>query len=110
MPSRNNPLWEKERQAAKATQVAFDVGSETQTVIKKLALDNQLTPSDQVRQILALPVKSRAVRPRLTLSLSEQDFIDLAKRYGLDESDRLQIKELAAQELITFAAASQPQE
>ena len=96
MPSRNNPLWEKERQAAKATQVAFDVGSETQTVIKKLALDNQLTPSDQVRQILALP--------RLTLSLSEQDFIDLAKRYGLDESERLKIKELAAQELITFAS------
>lgn len=103
MPSSKNPQWEKERKAAKATQVAFDVGSETQTVIKKLAVDNQLTPSDQVRQILSLPVKSRAVRPRLTLSLSEQDFIDLAERYGIDDSERIIIKEKAAEELITFA-------
>ena len=103
MPTRSNPSWEKERKAAKATQVAFDVGAETQTTIKKLALDNQLNPSDQIRKILALPTKAKPVRPRLTLSLSDDDFIALAERYQLDPEDRIAVKEKAAQELIDFA-------
>ena len=98
--------WEKERKAAKATQIAFDVGMETQTVIKKLAVDNQIAPSDQIRKILDLPVKSKPVRPRLTVSLSDEDFKLLAKRYGIPESNRVKIKEMVAKELIEFASAS----
>lgn len=94
--------WQKEQAAAAAVQVAFDLGMETQTVLKKEALDEHLNTSDLMRKILQLPYKKKPVRPRLTLSLSEQDFIELAERYDLTPDDRLQIKELAAQELIQY--------
>lgn len=96
-------LWEKEKQAIKATQIAFDIGVETQTTLKKLALDNALTPSDQIRKILGLYVKSKPVRPRLTISLSDDDFSALGNKYGLDKNDRIKIKEVAATELIAYA-------
>ncbi len=96
-------LWEKERQAVKATQIAFDIGVETQTTIKKYALDNALTPSDQIRKILGLYVKSKPVRPRLTISLTDDDFHVLAKKYNIDPENKIKIKELAALELIDFA-------
>jgi len=95
--------WEKEAQAVKATQIAFDIGTETQTTIKKFALDNSLTPSDQIRKILGLYVKSKPVRPRLTISLSEDDFQVLAEKYQLQPEDKIHIKEAAAKELIDFA-------
>ena len=99
----DDKLWEKERQAVKATQIAFDIGVETQKQIKKFALDNSLTPSDQIRKILGLYVKSKPVRPRLTISLTEEDFEVLSKKYNLDSSDKVKIKEFAAQELIAFS-------
>lgn len=96
-------LWENERQAVKATQIAFDIGVETQTTIKKYALDNALTPSDQIRKILGLYIKSKPVRPRLTISLTEEDFSALAEKYNLDHTDKVKIKEYAAKQLIEFA-------
>lgn len=96
-------LWEKERQAVKATQIAFDIGVETQTTIKKLALDNSLTPSDQIRKILGLHVKSKPVRPRLTISLTDDDFHVLAEKYGVGAENKIKIKEIAATALIEFA-------
>jgi len=95
-------LWPEERKAARATQVAFDISTSAQKAIKQKALDEDLSPSDQMRRILGLPVK-KPVRPRLTISLSMQDYEELAARYGLDPQDRLAIKERAASELIDWA-------
>lgn len=95
--------WEKEKAAAAAVQLAFDLGVDTQTLIKKKALDEHLNTSDFIRKILGLHYKNKPVRPRLTLSLSEADFSELADKYGVDPSDRLKIKELAAEKLIEFA-------
>ena len=95
--------WEKEKAAAAAIQIAFDLGVDTQTVIKKKALDEHLNTSDFIRKILGLQYKSKPVRPRLTLSLSDEDFAHLAKEYKVDPEDRLKIKELAAEELVKYA-------
>lgn len=102
----SKPKWEKEKAAVTAVQLAFDLGVDTQTAIKKQALDEHLNTSDFIRKVLGLHYKSKPVRPRLTLSLSEDDFSALAKEYGVDPQDRLKIKELAAKRLVEYTHPS----
>jgi len=92
-------MWESEKKAIKATQVAFDISTEAQKNLKLMATHNGLSPSDQMREILGLPRK-KPVRPRLTISLTVEDYEILANFYGLDSQDKLAIKERAAKEII----------
>ncbi len=92
-------LWKNEKKAIKATQVAFDISTEAQKKLKLKAIHNDLSPSDQMRQILGLPSK-KPVRPRLTISLSGEDYDILAKHYQINVEDKLAIKERAAKEII----------
>jgi hypothetical protein len=55
--------------------------------------------------VLDLPVIRQAKRPRLTVSLSPEDYQLLGKRYRLEPSDHLAIKERVNAELIRFAEA-----
>jgi len=102
-----NPIlekrWDREKQAIKATQVAFDVSTEAQFLIKKEALVNNLNPPDLVRKILQLPYNKRPVRPRLTVSLKPEDFELLADRYRISASNQQAIREKVAQELVEYA-------
>lgn len=93
--------WEKEKKAIKATQVAFDISTEAQKKLKLMATQNDLSPSDQMREILGLPRK-KPVRPRLTISLTIADYEYLADLYKLDPEDKLAIKERAAREIIEY--------
>ncbi len=99
MKSKQPAHWKKESKAIKATQVAFDISTEAQKQLKLKAIHNDLSPSDQMREILGLPSK-KPLRPRLTISLSADDYQLLADHYGLEPQDKLAIKELAAQEII----------
>lgn len=101
MKSKQPERWKKESKAIKATQIAFDISTEAQKRLKLTAIQNDLSPSDQMRKILGLPSK-KPVRPRLTISLTEEDYAILAKHYGLTEDDKLAIKEMAAKEIIAF--------
>jgi hypothetical protein len=92
--------WRTETRAVKAIQLAFDVGERVQYQVRKEALDLDLAPSDRVRQILGLPVTGRPKRPRLSISLSEEDFVALADHYGVSPGDRIAIKRKAAETLI----------
>lgn len=92
--------WDGERRAVKAVQVAFDVGDEVNLLIRKEALEQSINPSDRVRQILGLPISRKPVRPRLSISLSESDFEQLAEQFGLLLDDRLGIRRVAAEKLI----------
>ena len=53
--------------------------------------------------MLGLPVIRQAKRPRLTVSLSPEDYQLLGKRYKLDPGEHLAIKERVNAELIAFA-------
>lgn len=99
MKKKKAELWKNEAKAIKATQVAFDISTEAQKQLKLMAIYNDLSPSDQMRQILGLPSK-KPVRPRLTISLSSDDYELLANQYGLAAEDKLAIKERAAKEII----------
>lgn len=98
--------WKNEAKSIKAIQVAFDVGDKIQYHIRKEALDMSVNPSDRVRQILGLQATKKPVRPRLSISLNDDDFIVLAKKYNLTAEDRLAIKKKAAEELVNYVESN----
>ncbi len=94
--------WEREKKAVRAVQLAFDVGEEVNRQIRLEALERNLNPPDRVREILGLPVNGKPVRPRLSISLSEEDFEQLAVQFDTDPADRLKIRQIAAEKLIGY--------
>ncbi|MFC4160768.1 hypothetical protein [Chitinimonas lacunae] len=103
MPPKLSARWGEAESALKAVQVAFDVEEAVLRAIRRAAFDNELSTSDQIRLVLDLPIAHRPKRPRLTVSLSEADYVALGERYGLPPEQRLAIKEKATAELIRFA-------
>lgn len=101
LPSR----WQSSQSALRAVQVAFDVSEAVLLEIRREAFAASISNSDQVRLVLGLPVTRHAQRPRLTVSLSIEDYALLGKRYRLDPADHLAIKERVIVELIAFAQA-----
>jgi hypothetical protein len=103
--SRKPVRWKGSDEALRAVQVAFDVEQAVLEAVRAAAYQNNLSTSDQIRRLLALPTARRPVRPRLTVSLNAEDYAMLADRFGLDREDRLAIKERVAAELMRFATA-----
>ncbi len=92
--------WQSSLKAVKAVQVAFDMDEKIQLAIRKQALEAGLSPSDQIRDILGLPTNKRPKRPRLTVSLSPEDYVLLAKKYQLSAEQQLEIKKKLMDDLI----------
>ena len=92
--------WQRQEQAVRATQMAFDLSSEVQKTIKKQAIDEELTPSDMNRKILKLDVKSKKTRQRLSFNLSDDEIIQLAQRFNVDPEDKRAVKQQVADLLI----------
>ena len=101
--------WQSSIKAIKAVQVAFDMDEKIQLSIRKEALDAGLSPSDQIRDILGLSVNKRPKRPRLTVSLAPEDYQVLAKKYGLQAEQQLEIKRKLMDELIEHVKLSDKQ-
>ncbi len=95
--------WSSSDDAIRAVQVAFDVEMQVIEAVRYAAWENQLSPSDQIRKILALPCLGKPVRPRLTVSLSEADYALLAQQFGIRLEDKREVKEALHQALIAFA-------
>jgi hypothetical protein len=100
MPRKIPEKWQSSVKAMKAVQVAFDMDEKIQMSIRKEALEVGLSPSDQIRDILGLPINKRPKRPRLTVSLAQSDYEILAKKYQLTSSDQLEIKKKLMDDLI----------
>ncbi|MCO7226894.1 hypothetical protein [Pleionea sp. CnH1-48] len=99
----NNTKWQKQAEAAKATQVAFDVSESVHKFIQKCSVDDSLKPSDYIRKMLGLEYKQKKVRPRLTITLSQQDYEQLGELFQLDPTDHIAIKHAVAKRLIDLA-------
>lgn len=95
--------WSSSDDAIRAVQVAFDVEEAVLSAVRAAAFHNDLSTSDQIRQLLDLPTATRPKRPRLTVSLSAADYEVLGMRYGVPPEERLTIKERVTAELIAFA-------
>jgi len=98
--------WQSSVKAIKAVQVAFDMDEKIQLSIRKQALDAGLSPSDQIRDILGLPINKRPKRPRLTVSLAPSDYQLLAEKYQLSADDQLEIKKKLMDDLISHINSS----
>ena len=96
--------WQQNQKAAKATQIAFDLDEKFQYAIRKAALDAGVSPSDQIRDILGLSVTKRPKRPRLTVSLSAEDYVQLANKYNLTPEQQLEIKKHVLDDLVQFSS------
>lgn len=90
-------------QAIKAEQVAFDVSQAVLEAVRKAAFASSLSTSDQVRAVLGLDIVRQAKRPRLTISLNNEDYEILGQRFGLAPSDYLAIKEQVIATLVAFS-------
>ncbi len=100
--------WASSVPAIKAVQVAFDVSEAVLEAVRRSAFDSGLSTSDQVRVVLGLDVVRQAKRPRLTISLTADDYQVLGQRFGLKASDHLAIKEQVIATLIGFSQGSAP--
>ena len=92
--------WLRQEQAVRATQMAFDLSSEVQKSIKKKAIDQELTPSDMIRKILGLDVKSKKTRQRLSFNLNDDEIAQLASRFDVQSDDKRVVKQRVAELLI----------
>jgi len=99
MSSKKNKKWEKQKQAVKATQIAFDLEQKAALHIREIAAREGLTPSDQIRKMIGLSY-SLPKRPRLTVSLKPEDYEILGKKYKIDPKDTMAIKRRILEELI----------
>lgn len=97
--NKKNSTWDKQKKAAKATQIAFEMEQRAARRVRELAAQEGLTPSDQIRKMVGLSY-SPPKRPRLTVSLTQDDYTQLAKKYKLDEKDTLTIKRRIIDELL----------
>lgn len=93
--------WQTSVNAIKAVQVAFDIDEKVQYEIRRQALQAGLSPSDQIRSILGLETNKRPKRPRLTVSLNQQDYEKLAEKYNLGSDQQLEIKRRLMDDLIS---------
>jgi hypothetical protein len=96
--------WQSSLKAAKATQIAFDMDEKIQLEIRKEALEAGLSPSDKIREILGLPTNKRPKRPRLTVSLSVDDYQVLAEKYQLNAKQQLEIKKKLMDDLVNHVS------
>ena len=100
---RKPPRWTRSDEALRAVQVAFDVEAAVMEAVRAAAFLNDVSTSDQIRLLLGLPTVHKAKRPRLTVTLSAQDYDVLGGRYKMPAEDRLGSKERVTDELIRFA-------
>ena len=67
--------------------------------IKKQAIDDEVTPSDMIRRILGLEVKSKKTRQRLSFNLSDEELNQLGAQFGIVEPDEARKKRLIKQQV-----------
>ncbi len=91
--------WSKSNQSIKAVQVIFELEQAVSRTLRIKAIEQDLSPSDYIRDIVGLPRK-KPVRPRLSISLSEDDYEILAKKYKLKSAQKDKIRACIKEELI----------
>lgn len=91
--------WASSDKSIRAVQVIFELEQAQSRELRIKAIENDLSPSDYIRNIVGLPRK-KPIRPRLSISLSAEDYVVLAKRYKLKPEEKDKIRENMKEELI----------
>ncbi len=99
--------WKKSEASLRAVQIAFEFDQHITNSIREQATLQGWSTSDQIRAVIGLHPK-KPVRPRLTVSLSEEDYTRLALRYALPATDKTAIRKAIAAELVLFSVENPP--
>jgi hypothetical protein len=91
--------WTKSDKSIRAVQVIFELEQAQSRALRIQAIEQDISPSDYIRDIVGLPRK-KPVRPRLSISLSADDYMILAKRYKLKPDLKNEIRECIKEEII----------
>jgi len=91
--------WTKSDNSIRAVQVIFELEQAQSRTLRIQAIEQDLSPSDYIRDIVGLPRK-KPIRPRLSISLSSEDYILLAERYNLAPEQKTEIRERIKKDLI----------
>lgn len=91
--------WSKSDKSIRAVQVIFELGLEPSRTLRIQAIEQDLSPSDYIRETIGLPRK-KPIRPRLSISLSAEDYQILGKRYQLMANEKELIRGKIKQELL----------
>jgi len=91
--------WAKSDKSIRAVQVIFELEQAQSRALRIKAIEKDLSPSDYIRDIVGLPRK-KPIRPRLSISLSEEDYNILAQRYLISLDNKIEIREKMKQELV----------
>lgn len=94
--------WKQSDNSIRAVQLAFEFSKTVADTLRNHAHSQGLSPSDQIRAIIGLETK-KPKRPRLTVSLSTDDYDILAERYHLDRQDKAAIRKAISDELIEYS-------
>jgi hypothetical protein len=83
----------------KTKQVAIDLSANgRKKIIVEAALDD-MAPSEKAREFIGLKVETRKAQPKLILRFSEEDYLFLADKYGIDPEDKLTIRDRVSDEI-----------
>jgi len=93
--------WSQSDKSIRAVQVIFELGLEPSRTLRIQAIEQDLSPSDYIREIIGLPRK-KPIRPRLSITLSSEDYQILGKRYQLTPDKKEQIRERIKEELLNI--------
>ena len=96
---KKNPKWDKQQKVIKASQVAFELEQKIAAKIQQCAAIEGLTASNLIKKTLGLSY-SIPKRPRLTASLTQEDYEILGKKYNIDADNNLEIKRKIIEELL----------
>ena len=91
--------WTRSDKSIRAVQVIFELEQAPSRALRIKAIEQDISPSDYIRDIVGLPRK-KPVRPRLSISLSEDDYKILAKRYKLKTDQKGEIRQSIKEEII----------
>ncbi len=91
--------WKKSDKSIRAVQVVFELEQAVSKDLRIKAIEKDMSPSDYIRALIGLPSK-KPVRPRLSVSLNEQDYQILAERYKLSPEQKSEIRARIKQELV----------
>ncbi len=88
----------KKLAAVKAVSIAVDLSEKIGRSLRVEAALNDLSPQDQLRKMIGLPFK-KPQRPRVTLSLREDDYQYLSERYDISLKNKNDIKKSVMAEI-----------
>ncbi len=88
----------KKLEKVTAVSIAIDLSEKMGRRLRVEAALEGMSPQDQLRKMVGLSFK-KPQRPRVTLSLREEDYILLAKRYKINSCNKNDIKKRVMEEI-----------